>query len=197
MSDAAVDPPRNRWRAAWPDAVACAIGLGVAWHYQWRTTDLVWSLWLSSLVVGYASIVQTTWRTSSGLAVVGTLAFFTFHFGMFHFVHSCFLNFFFPVVGSREEFPTVATYAAVVWRYSMFLPAAFLAERAAFAKGARASDFDFIRPYLNVFRMHGLIFAFVLAYFLNVNGFAVYAVVYAVYFFPWRLILTREHERPR
>jgi len=33
------------------------LGLGVAWLSGWTTTDLVWSFWLSSLVVGYAMIV--------------------------------------------------------------------------------------------------------------------------------------------
>ena len=47
-----------RWAAAWPDALAFVTGLAVAWLLEWRTGDLVWSMWLSSLVVGYAMIVQ-------------------------------------------------------------------------------------------------------------------------------------------
>jgi hypothetical protein len=50
-------PAHRSWRSAFPDFVAFAIGLGVAWALRWRTTDLIWSLWLSSLVVGYALIV--------------------------------------------------------------------------------------------------------------------------------------------
>jgi hypothetical protein len=37
--------------------LAFAVGLAVAWVRGWSTTDLIWSLWLSSLVVGYALIV--------------------------------------------------------------------------------------------------------------------------------------------
>jgi len=47
---------RASWTTAWPDALAFAAGLVVAGMLGWRTTDLVWSLWLSSLVVGYATI---------------------------------------------------------------------------------------------------------------------------------------------
>ena len=36
--------------------------------------------------------------------------------------------------------------------------------------------------------MHLLIFFFFGAHFLGLENFAVYAVVYAVYFFPWRLV---------
>ena len=47
----------SRWLLAWPDVLAFAGGLGVAWWAKWQTRDLVWSLWLSSLVVGYATLV--------------------------------------------------------------------------------------------------------------------------------------------
>mgnify|MGYP001545246846 FL=1 len=36
--------------------------------------------------------------------------------------------------------------------------------------------------------MHMLIFFFFFAHFAKLESFAVYAVVYAVYFFPWRLL---------
>src|SRR5687767_11809096 len=116
-------PSRERWATAWLDAVAFAIGLGLAWALKWRTTDLVWSLWLSSLVIGYALIVWTVsaplrelllnmHADRSGIAGpgpksvaiaifgVGTLfglAFFTVHFGGFHVGHSFFLNMLFPI----------------------------------------------------------------------------------------------------
>jgi len=41
------------------------------------------------------------------------------------------------------------------------------------------------RPYINVMRMHLLIFFFAFAHFLKLDSFFVYAVVYFVYFFPW------------
>jgi hypothetical protein len=47
------------------------------------------------------------------------------------------------------------------------------------------------RPYLNVVRLHLLIFFFAAAHLVRLDGFAVYAVVYAVYFFPWRLVTRR------
>jgi len=36
--------------------------------------------------------------------------------------------------------------------------------------------------------MHGLIIFFAFAHFARLENFFVYAVVYAVYFFPWRLV---------
>ncbi len=43
-------------------------------------------------------------------------------------------------------------------------------------------------PYRNVIRMHLLIFFFAFVHSVGLESFAVYAVVYAVYFFPWRLL---------
>lgn len=233
------------WTSAWPDAVAFAAGLAAAAWYKWTTTDLVWSLWLSSLVVGYATIVWTilrpavdiargAWRdraltaqllaqTSLWSAVPAgvlllaggllLLTFFTVHFGMFHFVHSQFLGVFFPIeVGTAGQRVAVgmSTYLEVARRYWWFLPSAFLAERGAFVRRSTPVEQDrsvtaaailarkaanastpgsgVMAPYRNVVRMHVLIFFFALAHAARLDSFAVYAVVYAVYFFPWRLV---------
>jgi len=52
------------------------------------------------------------------------------------------------------------------------------------------------RPYINVVRMHILIFFFALCHFLKVDSFAVYAVVYFVYFFPWREVKNSRRQVP-
>jgi|CXWL01.1.fsa_nt_gi hypothetical protein len=233
----------GRWAGAWPDALAFAAGLGLAWYFQWETRDLVWSLWLSSLVLGYAMIVwsifgpavfvatkawherenlrgtRPSWGMGlgAGALVVGglfLLAFFTVHFGGFHFVHSVFLNSFFPVEpGLTKSFPGPALYWEVFQRYWWFLPAAAVAERAAFRftpappeppdTSVKAEDIaarkarnarrglgmdGLMAPYKNVIRLHLLIFFFAGAHFAGLDNFLVYAVVYAVYFFPWRLL---------
>ncbi len=193
------------WLSAWPDALAFGAGLAVAWYAGWNTADLVWSLWLASLVVGYAMIVWLIFSRadSPGLLIGGLflLAFFTVHFGMFHFVHSVFLAFFFPVGAPGEVLVGAALYGEVLSRYWMFLPVAALAERAHFhrpppaanAKEAFRAFTDkkggaMMAPYKNVIRLHLLIFFFAAAHFLKLDSFLVYAVVYAVYFFPWRLL---------
>ena len=221
------------WLSAWPDALAFAIGLGVARWAGWTAGDLIWSLWLSSLVVGFATIVwiiaeptlaltfliwryrkeslSTPRQTAIFLAILFAacaffLAFFTVHFGGFHYIHSGFLLHFFPldVPGvAHPEFGGRAVYLEVVRRYWVFLPSAFLSRRATFLraplpldikrwddafKNGRKPQEYFVEPYRNVLRMHGLIFFFAFAHFLKLDNFAVYTVIYAVYFFPWRLV---------
>ncbi|MET0263702.1 MAG: DUF6498-containing protein [Rariglobus sp.] len=226
----------NRWASAWPDALAFVMGLLVARWAGWNTGDLVWSLWLSSLVVGYCMILwgifgpqsllgRGVWHKRStplnppakngapaAVAIVGglfMLGFFTVHFGGFHLGHSVFLNLFFPVLPESHtgDFLGVNTYLEVVRRYWIFLPMAFLAERAAFTCpketriGYSKRDPESVppteagalmfAPYKNVVRLHLLIFFFAGAHFLKLENFAIYAVVYAVYFFPWRLVFKR------
>jgi hypothetical protein len=235
------------WAGPWPDALAFAGGLGLAWWLNWKTKDLVWSLWLSSLLVGYATIVWSifgpavfigakAWQdramlrgTPLGSAALGAgvylvgglllLAFFTFHFGMFHFVHSVFLNTFFPVLAdAKRGMPGAAGYWQVLHDYWPFVLVAAVAERRAFrvrpnetgapdtsvkaadiaARKARLARQGFgggmMAPYRNVVRMHLLIFFFAFASYARLENFWVYAVVYAAYFFPWRLL--RKTEAP-
>ena len=121
----------------------------MAWFGKWESADLVWSLWLSSLIVGYALIVwnlSATFREFTGNALndsspgatamklgggallgLGTLfmlAFFTVHFGGFHFVHSVFLANLFPLMEGRSDvdgFINWPLYREVVERYLVVL----------------------------------------------------------------------------
>lgn len=120
----ATDTTLDNWLSSWPDAVAFALGLAVARWAGWKTGDLLWSLWLSSLVVGYATIVwmiaqpaaalaAASWRDRAivdsnprtlmtfwlilAVGVVFFLGFFTIHFVGFHYGHSQLLISFFPI----------------------------------------------------------------------------------------------------
>jgi hypothetical protein len=222
------------------------------WVRGWSTTDLIWSLWLSSLVVGYALIVWAVvqpalellglgWRHRAeveaspawqdpmqrtlflGVALAGAalyLAFFTAHFGGFHFIQSQFLLSSYPLGFEYHEMNR-ATLAEVVRRYWLALPSAFLARRYAFTRGAlgglvrpdasrgqtrgqtpmvsdplahQRSKWDEMAesrvtgPYLQVMRMHVVIIAFSAAHAAQRESFGVFAVIYALYFFPWRLL---------
>jgi hypothetical protein len=198
----------------------------MAWWFGWRVRDLVWSLWLSSLVVGYAMIVWTIFRpmlageraaaasdspplaraAMGGALLVGglfLLAFFTVHFGLFHFVHSVFLNLFFPVFDTPSRgFPSGSLYLHVLGAYWPFVLVAAVAERGAFLRppslfgdlgsgggpAAKKPGDAFMAPYKNVVRMHLMIFFFAFTSFVQLENFFVYAIVYAIYFFPWRLL---------
>lgn len=230
-----------------PDAFAFGIGLGIAYFLNWETKDLVWSLWLCSLTLGYLTLFSAI----SGAAYIGFtkirhpqfekksfwlnifiamfagiffLVFFSLHFGGFHAGHSVFLQLFFPVPGMpKEGFGEAFMNPPLLWMlvfqhliglYGVFLIPAIIAERRYVfhplisaiknvRPGASSNNFpitknernsgrkkdllsDFMsRPYINVMRMHLLIFFFGFCHALKIDSFFVYAIVYAVYFFPW------------
>jgi hypothetical protein len=241
-------PPRP-WRSALPDLVAFLVGLAVAWARGWNTTDLIWSLWLSSLVIGYALIVwavlqpalellglgwqhraevEQSWTQTNpkqialllAIALVGALfylAFFTTHFGFFHYIHSQLLLGMYPL-GDGFTSMNRATFAEVLRRYSWALPSAFLARRYAFARRTfvpsaptaagpdamangsgggparrpeTAAESRVFGPYLQVMRMHVVIIAFGAVHAARRESFFVYALIYALNFFPWRLMRDR------
>jgi hypothetical protein len=241
-----------------PDVFAFAIGLSTAWLLRWKTTDLVWSLWLGSLVLGYLTILSIIggWvyigvkvishaefpgEYRSQAILIGSvgalffLGFFSVHFCGFHAGHAVFLSSFFPIEGlPNNVFAKAFTNPILLWKtvfkhllmvYGGFLVPAIIAERryvfasiidavkavregiqndiardfrqsgapgvalllAQHLKGQNKSPRDpFIRPYINVIRMHILIFFFAFCHMLKVESFFIYAVVYFVYFFPWK-----------
>ncbi len=211
--DGAAREGAGRWAAALPDAVAFASGLGIAMYLGWTVRDLVWSLWLSSLLVGYAIIVFRIFGPAfadlaspaegggplggrialAAVRVFGglfLLAFFTAHFGMFHFIHSIFLNYFFPAMDNAPKgVPRAAVYLHVLRAYWPFVLVAAVSERDAFRvrRGAKSGD-GFMDAYTNVLRMHLLIFFFFFAHVAKLENYAVFAVVCALYFFPWSLL---------
>ncbi|MFZ9682861.1 MAG: hypothetical protein ACO3DQ_06630 [Cephaloticoccus sp.] len=65
---------------------------------------------------------------------------------------------------------------------------AVTAEAIARRKARGGANGDLFAPYKNVIRMHLLIFFFAGVSAVGLDNFAVYAVVYAVYFFQWRLL---------
>jgi hypothetical protein len=67
----ATDSTLDNWISSWPDALAFAVGLAVAWWTRWNAGDLVWSLWLSSFVVGYSTIVWMIGQPVVELALAG------------------------------------------------------------------------------------------------------------------------------
>ncbi len=191
--------------------------------FGWNTTDLVWSLWLASLVIGLGTIWIGILRTpmSGPMRAAGPgkalgLLFFTVHFGGFHFVHSQFLALFFPLgTGSGSgallggPVGPFADYGLVFASCWPWLFAAAIAERdkilgawkgPAAAEPARLRQGDplaslpspagrmggALSAYANVVRMHLLIFFFAFTTAVGLDGFLVYAVVYAAYFWPWR-----------
>lgn len=97
-------------------------GLALAWFGHWETRDLGWSLWLSSLLVGYAMIgwsifgpavrvAVAEWRDRSQLD--GTTPGPVVAVGAAYLVGGLFLLAFFLIFASFVKIDNFAVYAAV------------------------------------------------------------------------------------
>ena len=180
--------------------------------FDWKAKDVIWGLWVCSLTFGYTTIVVTIFapavRAGGGAAVVLALgglfllAFFTVHFGMFHFVHGIFLNGFFPLIDEGKGFPNgfallgaalVAYWPMVVATFlSRYTDLPFKGESLMNKKGQNGAAF--MKPYANVIRMHLLIFVFAGLHAANLSDLAIYPVL-LFYFFPWSVIFGKKAKR--
>jgi|GEM_PF-2813549 len=125
----------------------------------------------------------------------------TLFFGTFHLFHSIALHDFFPLSPDMGEEISLEMYSEVVRLYWWFVPVMLLAERWAFPSAYKEWASPIVRrriaanrhdpspavlvPYRNLLRMHVLIFFFGAAHALGIDHFAIFVIVYAVYFFPW------------
>jgi hypothetical protein len=136
-------------------------------------------------------------RLLAALGGVGLLAFFSFHFGMFHFVHSVFLNGSFRLVEKGEGFPNLFDTLAVALRsYRPLVAAAFISRLPDLrAAGTLLGKDGFSKPYASVVRMHVLIFVFAGLHGASLSRLAIHPVL-ALYFFPWGPFLRTVRRRP-
>ena len=205
----------RRIPSALVDALAFAATLVFASVFRWEARELVWGLWASSLTIGYAHIVTGITvgvvHTEAGHRIVSAvggllmLAFFTVHFGMFHFVHSVFLSLFFPLLEQGEgsihdgPFSLFAVLGAAL-RLSWPLVLMTVISRVRsfpFAGVDLSSKNAFMAPYASVVKMHILIFVFAGLHAAGLSRLAIYPVL-AFYFFPWgsfRLAMKRRSKR--
>ena len=154
------------------DLAAFAGTVAVAIYEDWQARDLIWSLWLSSLILGYllllTNIVKLTFwpdrfsaymtreAYKAGPSVVKRLffgvffaAFFSIHFLGFHAGHAFFLHMFVPRPGGVPAL-------LGLWP---FVLASAVSLRGWFLQSS--GDLNFVQPYVSVIKMHVMIFVFI------------------------------------
>jgi hypothetical protein len=213
------------WFQVFLALVSFLITLMLASAQSWKVTDLVWSLWVTSLVLGYSylitGILSSTLRGAVAaqgpagkflqalflpgnarwvLAILGglfMLAFFSMHFLMFHFVHSIFLNLFFPIYGSAGSFPNFLALIGVCFsRYWPIILLSAATSLPAFLSVTQATDTNFVSmPYRNVLRMHFSIFVFAGLSMLRISAVGLYYLL-ILYYFPFGALKAFFFNRP-
>jgi hypothetical protein len=175
--------------------------------FRWEARDLIWGLWLSSFCVGYALIVRVILGAildrpkiiPLALALGGgafMLIFFTFHFGMFHFVHSVFLSLFFPLLPKTDNgLPNVFLLALTAMKcYWPVVLGSLVVKWPDFQMAKldlkKAGEL-MTKPYASVVKIHMLIFIFAGMSFVHIDRFAIYPIM-AVFFFPIENLLKKK-----
>jgi hypothetical protein len=212
----------DRTAAYLPDLTAFAFTLALAWYLDWEAADLVWGLWLSSLLVGYLVMLSQIvhlpvkamhgaltgnerfpWRqVVPGLAAIVAffaflLAFFTLHFGAFHFGHGFLLEGFFPIDGMSypDGALAFASFVGVLFvRYYGMVVASAVVQRRLILEPEGMKHV--MQPYKSVLKMHLMIFLFAGLHAAGATNFAFYAVTLVVYFFPWRALKAGDVDMP-
>lgn len=183
-----------------------AAGLAATWFLGWSTRDLLWGMWISSLVSGFVffsgSGVKKLIGEQTGDVIVGTiglmfgLGFFALHFGMFHYIQGSILDLLIPLepdpgrvyVGKLtwkgvREFSMAGTVLTALAKYWVLIGATLAY---GFLSGIpdmqdRKESF---RPYIFVLKMHFLMFFLAGLYAIGLESFPVYVIVLLFFFTP-------------
>ncbi|MBC8334739.1 MAG: hypothetical protein ISR59_11700 [Anaerolineales bacterium] len=204
-------PPKNIYLEILIDLGVFFATILLAAEQDWQTRDLVWSLWISSLLLGYlhiilaiAGTINQSSTTIPGLLgelfIIGgglfTLSFFTFHFGFFHLIHAVFLDGFFPLFQTRGpemalSVNTVLSFLGELIRnYWPFVAFSALSRGTTYVNAYHTIDRNavMLAPYGSVVRMHLMILLLgFLSATTNIQGYALY-IVLVFYFFPFKLL---------
>jgi hypothetical protein len=178
--------------------------------FRWEAKDIIWGLWISSLCVGYALIVRVILggvmarprELPFAAALFGAgflLMFFTFHFGMFHFVHSVFLNLFFPLTPMKNGFPNIFLFAGMALKaYWPIVLANLLVKWPDFQQvkfDLKGGQDIMMKPYATVVKIHILIFVFAGMSALHIDRFAMYPILF-LFFFPMEMFQAKKTSVP-
>ncbi len=192
--------------------------LTLAYLSGWSTKDLIWSLWLSSLFLGYLAVaargmrrvirpgLNAVERTFSVAGMIGALLVFSIHFGPFHYVYATILDLLMPLMSHPDRvyvgkltwkggiwFSFWETLAIAIARY--WPVAAMNAWRdRSFILSDEAAETN-LGPYKAILRLHFLVIGLGICYGFGLDSFPVYALVFTVLYSPatiWKSILRRD-----
>ena len=196
------------------------LGLGLAWLNDWRLHDVIWGFWITSLAVGYLMIIgilvhqarhqRRDLEMSAGQAWGGALfllAFFSFHFGFFHWGHAQFLTAFLDWPdGSQFSWRLVPEILARYWPIVVAGLLFRLSNMREYAQQpfehlsrkqdvGRAAGDAMMLPYAGVIRLHLAIFGLFAAAMIGLPDLLMFALAYAWFFLPIDLATGKAADR--
>jgi len=193
--------------------------LALAYFSGWRAKDLVWSLWLSSLAVGFLSVLISggrrvirpdatmVERAFSVIGALGAIMVFSVHFGLFHYVYASILDLLMPLMDhpgrvyigkltwkGGTSFSFWETLGIAIVQYWPVVLLNVMRDRQSVLSSSVMTGKE-MGPYLVILKLHFLVMGLGACYGLGLDSFPVYAAVYAILFSPaklWKMIFGRK-----
>lgn len=193
--------------------------LALAYFSGWRAKDLIWSLWLSSLVVGFLSVLVSggrriirpdatmVERAFSIIGALGAILTFSVHFGLFHYVYASILDLLMPLMDhpgrvyvgkltwmGGTSFSFWETLGIAIVQYWPVVLLNVMRDRQSVLASSVMTGKE-TAPYLIILKLHFLVMGLGACYGLGLDSFPVYAAVYTLLFSPaklWRMIFKRK-----
>ncbi len=201
----------------WVDILAFASSLLLAFLLGWSSKDLLWGLWLTSfmggisyttwcLVIRKLLIKESAWkRIFPALAGLIGVAFFSLHFGMFHYVYASMLDLPWPLRSDPgrvylgkltwrgvSDFPFFETLWLAVQNYWML---AFINIGRDHENLFRVdAKFDSGQAYLKVLKLHFVMILMVFLNFLGLESFALFLIFFFILYAPpavWKTLFPK------
>jgi hypothetical protein len=193
--------------------------LALAYFSGWLTKDLIWSLWLSSLAVGFLSVVVSggrrvirpdatiVERVFSVVGALGAIAVFSIHFGLFHYLYAAMLDLLMPLMDhpgrvyvgklswkGGSSFSFWETLGIAVVQYWPVVLLNVIRDRSTVLSSSVMTGKE-LGPYRTILKLHFLVIGLGACYGLGLDSFPVYVVVYTLLFSParlWKMLFRRK-----
>ncbi len=191
--------------ATFAGTLALAFGLG------WRTSDLIWGLWVSSLSIGFfvvlaggarrivrpdATVLE---RIFSTIGAIGSLVLFSVHFGSAHFLYAAILDLLMPLMdhpgrmyvgqltwSGGTPFSFWETLGIALATYWPMVILNVIRDRTVIWKSTATTGKE-PEPYIAIVKLHFLVMGLGASYAIGLDSFPIYAVVYTLLYSPARL----------
>ncbi|HEY4611398.1 MAG TPA: DUF6498-containing protein [Bacteroidota bacterium] len=190
------------------DILTFLASMVITYALGWSTKDLVWSFWTSSLISGsaiqlYMKLAPAYKRNTNAaewaFTAIGTIfgmAFFSVHFGAFHYVFASMLDMFMPLTPHPGRvyvghltwqgdigFDFFATLSIAVFSYWPFALISIAHDYKAF-QTVPAKD-QYFEPYKKILRIFFVMFLLGGLYELGLESFLSYTLILVLYFAPY------------
>ena len=200
-----------------PEIAVFAGTLAFAYWFSWSAKDLIWSLWLSSLCVGFLSVATSAVRRVvrpdatvverifSVVGGIGALLVFSIHFGPFHYVYASILDLLMPLMAHPDRVyvgrltwkggTSFSFWGTLVLAVTQYWPVAALNvlgdRRRLLTDVTNVKDTG---PYLAILKLHFIVMGLGACYALGLDSFPVYAAVFTLLYAPstmWKRLFHR------